>query len=285
MANIHNQVIDKTYLSADAAEKRIIIHRDLLAHCLRWSHVAKFLHAKNTYKTAHILDVGCGREQPLARLLYSNKLIPSGGSYTGIDYNKLELSEMLVPASKRFPITLIDKVAFPDVELPRAKYDVIVCFEVLEHVEPAHSLKMLQGMRARLAENGVAFISTPCYDQHVGAAGNHVNEMSYKALGAMIEHAGLAVDAVYGTFASQRDYKAKLQADGYGDLFEKLSAYYDSNYLATIFAPLYPAESRNALWKLSIAGVDYKKQFPALNSMAHADHSSSAEWPEFAKAQ
>lgn len=280
MANIRNQSIDKTHISADTAEERIILHRDVIAHSLRWSHIAKFLHGNQRYKDAHILDIGCGREVPLAKMLYSNRLIPSNGSYTGVDYNKISLPAMLEPATNRFKITLIGNAAFPDVALPRDYYGTIVCFEVLEHVEPAHSFRMLKGIRGLLADEGRAFISTPCYDDHVGAAANHVNEMSYLALGAMIEAAGLSVVNVWGTFASQKDYKHALSPEE-RRLFEKLSEYYDSNYLSTIFAPLFPDKARNCLWELRYADIGDVRSFEPLSAFTSDCHSSSARWADF----
>ncbi len=246
MANKTGKSIDKTHLSIDQAEQRGFIHRDYIAHCLRWSHVCKFLLQGNKYKTVNILDVGCGRDQPLARLMYTSKLNPTTGSYTGVDYNKLELHSMFKSTGK-FPIKLFDQVAFPDVKLDKEFYDVIVSFEVIEHVEPKHTFDILSGIKKLLSKDGDVFISTPCYDEKVGAAGNHVNEMSYEALGSMIEKIGFGIHKSYGTFASQKDYKDNLKKDGYMDLFNKLNEYYDSNYIATLFAPLYPANSRNCL--------------------------------------
>ena len=76
MANERGKSIDKTYLSIDTAEDRGFIHRDYVSHCLRWTHVIKRLYERKTWQTARILDVGCGRELPMAKLLYSSKLIP-----------------------------------------------------------------------------------------------------------------------------------------------------------------------------------------------------------------
>ncbi len=90
MANIRGKAMDNTHLSIDQAEKRGFIHRDYIAHCLRWSHVVKFMGEKSRYKTADLLDIGCGKDLPLLRLLYSSKMIPDTGSYTGVDINKLE---------------------------------------------------------------------------------------------------------------------------------------------------------------------------------------------------
>ncbi len=83
MSNALGKSIDKTYLSIDNAEDRGFIHRDYIAHCLRWTHVCKYLYTRHNYKTARVLDIGCGRELPMAKMLYSSKLIPA--AYYGVD--------------------------------------------------------------------------------------------------------------------------------------------------------------------------------------------------------
>lgn len=292
MANSRGKKIDNTHLSINTAEERRLLHRDYIAHCLRWSHVARHLHHGQLYKRAHILDVGCGREVPLARLLYSNRLIPVTGSYTGVDYNKLEMPEMLAKA--KFPIKLQGQCQFPrqfekvgDKHKHFIGYDVITCFEVAEHIEPADTLLLLEGITGHLNKDGIAFLSTPCYDPQTGAADNHVNEMSYWAFGAMIRHAGLHINDVFGTFASIKDYKEELSRNNspYGDLaeaFNRLRQYYDTNYLATIFAPLFPEQSRNCLWEVSLVKTDTDViHHPPLQNHAGPEHSSSAEWPAF----
>jgi hypothetical protein len=173
-----------------------------------------------------------------------------GLNYIGIDYNKLEMPKAF--ENTKFKPTLIGNVAFPDCELPIDKFDVITSFEVLEHVEPLHAYKMLEGIKARLADDGVAFISTPVYDPQVGAADNHVNEMTYEVMQLMLHKVGFEVDDHFGTFASIKDYKQIVEKEDIDGVFNRLRDYYDSNYLATIFAPLYPSHSRNVLWRVKL---------------------------------
>ena len=56
-----NRVMDKTFLSANSADERVIRHRDLLAHALRWAHVARQLSRNQLYQRAIVLDVGINR--------------------------------------------------------------------------------------------------------------------------------------------------------------------------------------------------------------------------------
>jgi hypothetical protein len=128
---------------------------------------------------------------------------------------------------------------------------LITCFEVLEHIEPEHCRRMLQKIHSMLSlTNGTAMLSTPCYDRYTGAADNHVSEITYKAFGALLEDLDFKIEEHYGTFASQKDYAYKLRGEAL-ELYTKLSDYYESNYLATILAPLYPQYSRNCLWHVT----------------------------------
>lgn len=299
MANARGKAVDNTHLSIDMAHSRGFIHRDYLAHCLRWTHVAKFLREKNRYKEAVVLDVGCGRDLPLARMLHTDRITPK--LYVGVDYNK---QDKLNTYSHNFgdkPFHFFGGIEFPEgisvkgegmhilsgTKVKALTYfrlpTIITCFEVLEHVEPAHARKMVEKM-AELAKASEEagnechiFISTPNWDPKVGAADNHVNEMLHQAVGYLLETSGLEILDVWGTFASQKDYDladhanaCQLGDDGYGactyagKLWDELSKYYDSNYLSTIFAPLFPAQARNCLWHCRIfeppknAGPDWR---------------------------
>ncbi len=92
MANARGKEIDNTHLSIDQAEARGFIHRDYIAHCLRWTKIAKDLNLGGKYKEADIIDVGCGKDMPLARMLMTNRMAPR--NYVGIEYNKMEIPEM-----------------------------------------------------------------------------------------------------------------------------------------------------------------------------------------------
>lgn len=278
MSNARGKHVDNTHLSIDTAEARGFLHRDYIAHCLRWSHVIRHLMRGQLYKEADILDIGCGREVPLAKTMYSSRMVPVTGSYTGIDVNRLEIPDML--KGKKFPIELIGGTDVCDYDAGASTFRVITCFEVLEHVEPEHSLRILKKIRSLLEPEGIAFLSTPVYDQGTGAAANHVNEMSYDALEWLILQAGMKPIKVFGTFASQKDYKHLLNAEQLS-LFERLSEYYDSNYLATVFAPLFPAHSRNCLWQVKQAEQHLFNHSP--EGLDDPKHSSSSQWVDFVR--
>jgi len=262
------ELINKTRLSPDQAKKRGFLHRDYLAHCLRYTHIVRWLTrlAKGD-DVLRVLDVGCGNEAPLAKLIYTSKL-GRNVRYLGLDAGGID-PDITFNAWRP---QLKAKVLFPEVlEDSEALFDVIVMLEVLEHVEHPRQNMMIRAAAAKLADsaNSLMFISTPCYDPHVGAAGNHVNELTYQALGFMLEDAGLAVEGVYGTFASQRDYREQAVIDGYAPLMEKLSEYYDSTVVAVFFAPLYPQLARNCIWRLKLSDKTYRRRFTTPGELPH----------------
>lgn len=314
MANARGKKIDGTYLSIETAAERGFAHSDYIAHCLRWSHVVKFIRDQKRYETARILDIGCGKELPMAKTLYSSRLIVD--RYIGLDYNSGTTLDVSPFHTGKFPAVSFGSVDFASDQVWYDKADdgtncvnvvgdgqgatlkqdyfkapnIYVSFEVLEHVEPAHCRAILNKVKLGLQlakENGssfepVFFVSTPCWDV-VHCADNHVSEMKHEALGWLIEDVGLEIRGRYGTFASQKDYKHKLFADypGAKQIYEKLHSYYESNYLATIFAPLYPAEARNCLWEL-VLPTGKARQFEGAEPPVAEPWTSSERWHDLA---
>ncbi len=296
-----NRQFDKTYLSIDAAEERHLQHRDLICHSLRHSHTIKHLLKNHLYKESIILDVGCGKEMPQAKMLYVNKLTPA--LYVGVDMNRMEIPDML--KGKKIPIRLftetdICSLGVADVGLEvldaegrpngHRRPDLITCFEVFEHVVPSYGRKMLEHARDLMEPSrGTILISTPCWNG--SAAENHISEHLYLAFGAVLEDVGFSIDAHYGTFASIRDYEDTLRKDSETDdpsvvtiheAFARLREYYDSNMLAIIFAPLYPQYSRNCLWRLSHSQpAGYERKFPLLKD-APTPWSQHPDWRDLA---
>lgn len=275
MANARGKTVDTSYLNLMRTSVYGHIHRDYLAHCLRYTHMVKFLQQKKRHKTHHLLDVGCGRKTPLPRMLFSMMMTHTTGSYTGVDYGGVIWPET-IPKKAKFRMKLFERADFVDVKLPRKKFDVITSFEVLEHVETAHAFAMMQRMRQVIKKNGHVFLSTPCYDAKMCAAKAHVNEMTYLAFDALIIAAGFRVEQVWGTFASQRDYKPSMyKYDGLESIFNQLKDYYSSEIVACMFAPLFPQESRNCIWRLR---PSESKQVPWWNDLCKSEHGSSKEW-------
>lgn len=280
--NAYGKTVDTTYLSLESARERGFIHRDYIAHVLRWSHVAKWLMESKRYDKVRILDVGCGKELPLPMMLYSMKMSPV--KYYGVDAGKVrdDVYESLTKTGK-FQADIFEETDICNVtlkDLDDTKPDVVTCFEVLEHVEPAHMVRMLKKIRELMNPNGTFFLSTPCWNR-VDCAGNHVNEMLFETLGSVLESVGFSILGVWGTFASIRDYEGILQASHpeWHRLFNRLREYYDTNFLSCIFAPIFPANSRNCLWQVC-PKIPASRTTPSLSEI-QPPWSSSTRWEDF----
>lgn len=248
MPNEYGRTLDKTHLSLDKAEERGFIHRDYIAHCLRWSHIVKFMQEKSRYKTASILDVGCGREAPLIKALYTARMMPH--YYLGVDAGHILPNINFKKESNLFflPETNILDVSPVNDKGESTKIDVIVMLEALEHMEKDMGIRVLKHLKEFMSNTSVLFLSTPCFNG--SKAANHVYEWEYMELEVELESCGFKIVNNWGTFASIKDYAGELANAGVSNnLFMRLREYYDVNYLATIFAPLFPHLSRNVLWK------------------------------------
>lgn len=249
MAGNPDRHTDHTHLDVEKGVERGLIHRDLLAHSLRWSHVIDFIlkHTKPGDPPLRILDIGCGRQVPLAKAIYSNRL-GSRVEYTGVDDRK-DLDTSFLSAKATWAPTFHAGQGIVQFQTDQ-KYDVIVCFEMLEHVRPHYARLTLRKIRSLLADGGTAFVSTPVWDvKHT--ADNHINEMRFETLGHLIESEDFQIERVTGTFASQSDYKQGLTPEVRA-IFEKLNSYYNADIVSIMMAPLIdPKDARNALWELT----------------------------------
>ena len=287
--------IDKTYLSLDKATARGLVHRDYIAHCLRWTHMLKVC-GKQSRKVT-VVDVGCGKEAPLAKTLYTAKYSPQ--LFINVDAGQIKPLESMKKRDEYtwWPSTEFTKeVAEDAMEMIEDNTSdgpiFITSFEVLEHMHPKKCAKTVAAIAEMVHHFNdwtdrpcEAYISTPCYNGK--AANNHINEITYEAMGSLFERHGLSILDHWGTFASQKDYKHMLMPAEKG-IYDRLSKYYDSNLVSILFAPLYPHLARNAIWRLGTADIDpgnyeaphpdsYVAQFPQLAQCAEP-WTSSDDW-------
>lgn len=233
--------------------ERHIFHRDQFAHYLRWSYVLKEIKKSET-----IIDFGCGKGN-LFEVIYRNPPLILK-KYIGIDIRKktIEIAKEKFKVSN-IPEFYADDLIFPTIDYKQFQGDKVCSFEVAEHVGKQNIETFLSNMRDCGNENATYYISTPNFDEHVGAAGNHtydsgdgrgvaVQEFAHSELQSHIEKY-FTIERKFGTFASIKDYKHLLN-DWQVKMFEALKEYYDSNLLSVIMAPFFPEQSRNTLWVL-----------------------------------
>lgn len=237
---------NKTQLTPQQEFERHIYHRDQFAHYLRWSHVMK--EAKIGKR---ILDYGCGSAEAL-ELFYRNRYRPE--YYLGVDVRESQVEK------NREKFEKLDFAEFKAMDLcapmkePLGEFDIIMCFEVIEHIGHANADQFLENMAMNCGPETTIYLSTPNYDPIVGPAKNHIidgeiGEWDHHELQSKLEEY-FVVEKKYGTFASIKDYKDEL-IGWKKEMFDHLSEYYDTNLLAVLMAPVIdPSKARNCLWVL-----------------------------------
>lgn len=247
-----DDVFDKTSLKA--GNRGYEVHRDYAAHFFRWSWATSWIN-----NTMSVLDVGCGQDQPLARLtVYASKL-------PGVLY-QVDLNKIPDPQRRKW-LKLYDETDFTDVEVQRqlwidhdGPFDLVVSFEVVEHMVVEKGRELLVGMHRLVKDDGRVIVSTPVFNGR--AAKNHIHEYTVPELQELMESVGFEVVKRYGTFANYHDAKRGVtewaQARGqdpqpFLDLYEELLEFHSHDALACFLAPIIPDHARNNVWVLKKA--------------------------------
>lgn len=241
-----------TDLDPETTFERHVFHRDQFAHYLRWTHILKV--AKIGDK---VVDFGCGKGN-LLEVLYRNRFKCS--KYTGIDIRQQTINLAKEKfANVEWSEFLVDDLILNSIDYSTLQADKVCSFEVIEHVGKQNADKFLQNFLSCGNENALYYLSTPNFDEKVGAAGNHtydsgdgrgvdIQEFEHEELKELLLKYFDIVE-YFGTFASSKDYKPYMN-EWQTKMFESLKDYYDSNLISNIMAPMFPAQSRNTLWVL-----------------------------------
>lgn len=237
---------NKTQLNPDATLERHIFHRDQFAHVLRWFYVAKLMRSIRGKLT--VLDFGCGNAN-LLKLLYHNRCAPS--EYLGLDIRKQTIDKLKEEWKEKSFITFMHIDLCHEHLFALKMYDIIVCFEVVEHIGKQNIDVFLKNIIKYCHNDSIILLSTPNYNDDAGAANNHIidgeiGEWKHDDLQAILEKYFI-IDKKIGTFASMKDYKNLMLCHQH-IMFDELSQYYDSNMMSIIFAPMFPKQARNCLW-------------------------------------
>ena len=229
------------------------IHRDYLAHVMRWGWIIRQIRRRaGLNKELQIIEVGCGRETSLFKALASGTSPALPKRMTLVDINKLKESKV---KWTDFRSNFDFVTRWPELQAEGLVYDMAVNTEVIEHITTPLGLAMLNGVYQLLAPGGDFFISTPVYNGH--RAVNHIREYTVPELQEMLELSGFEVVKRYGTFASWNDIKRGVRSDEslnedqkqwFLEKYNEVADFYGHDVMACYAAPLYPDFSRNNVW-------------------------------------
>ena len=229
---------DKTQLKA-AGHGRTV-NRDYAAHFFRWGWAARQIKQGES-----ILDVGCGQDQPLLYVLASRiQTVPD--VYVGVDLNRIEKKSACKWADIHDEFDFVNRGKWlVDSEKGYTPFDKAVCFEVIEHMEKADGVQLLENLHYCLRTGGTLYLSTPVFDGY--RAANHIHEYTIPELAEMLGTAGFIVTRRIGTFASKPEIRPVLD-EHERNVYQRLEEWFGGDVLSTIFASLHPDQSRNNLW-------------------------------------
>ncbi len=230
-----NREFDRTSLHASV--HGYVVHRDYAAHFFRWGWVSR----RCIDPSKKVLDIGCGPDAALVKVLSHKMANGLPKSYLGVDLNRLKESN---GSWYSFIGNFNFSRRWRELRL-HGPFDVITCLEVVEHMRMPAMRQLLRGALELLAPGGRMLLSTPVFDGHMAV--NHINEMDVATLQKELDKAGWNVLKRYGTFMSDGDRK-KAASPEENALVERLKEYYSTDVLACFLAPLYPDHSRNNLW-------------------------------------
>src|SRR5262245_6159956 len=226
---------DKTQLHEGQHGQQV--HRDYAAHFFRWGWTAR-----HVPQGSAILDVGCGQDQPLAKVLAGR---PGGDRerYVGVDLNKI---------NKRFNaswITIHDEFDFteryPELIETHGYFDTVTCFEVIEHMGIEDGDRLLKAIWAVLARGGELLLSTPAFSG--SKAANHVHEYLIPELQEKLESHDFKITKRWGTFG-QLPKLRKVMTPAELEVHDTMAQYYGNDVLSVMFALNHPDEASNNLW-------------------------------------
>lgn len=245
------------------------LHRDLLAHQIRWGFVGRQIKAGE-----RILDLGCGSKMPLGNTLNFGlgNFLPE--LYVGVDYGTFNKKSLGVRKPRlwegnhreHFDATSADSVQ--SVVDENGLFTLVTSFEVVEHIFPAETVSdYFTNAFNALVPGGRMLVSTPIVEVNSRGkkvrARNHVHEFTAAELETVAVDAGFTLEKRYGTFANFHDIKRALKAK-HGDAVAEVIAdhyfaareFYGDDTLACFLAPVFPLDARNQFLVLRKPGAE-----------------------------
>ena len=228
-------------------------NRDELAHMSRYLFVCEQLihFSKEMGRPLKVLDIGCG-DAYVARTLQGSFVVKKAEvlqEYVGFDIDNKSLERTAETFPKAIPHRLVcgditngDLSQFGD-----KQFDVVVCMETIEHIQPAFVPKLL-GEINRVGR--LQFISTPNWSGGSGQLPeDHIKEWTYDELRSEILAAGLLVQLEIGVFCNLQHVKRLAKTDTtVAMLYKYLEPLMPADLLSLVMARFIKHESQNVFY-------------------------------------
>ena len=231
-------------------------------------HIGRYLKAchtaialsKQLNRPIKILDLGCGEAYSM-RTLYKSFVVKKFDvvkRYIGIDIDKPMLSKTRDKYSKVLEtvhgkLIAQDLTVNPHIKVKDGTIDLIIWFEMVEHIQPEFVRPILDEVFRILSPEGVLLLSTPNSNgSNQKLPKDHVYEWSYEDLSQEIQKAGFTILSSHGTSINP----SKIPKDIWEKRMKTVEAVYgtfgeNTAFSCVALAPLFPVKySKNMLFEL-----------------------------------
>lgn len=181
----------------------------------------EYIQSQLDIKNLKILDIGCGGG------ILSEELTRNGAQVTGLDASKKTIKIAKSHAKeKNYNIKYLDTSIEDHIKESKAKYDAIICFELIEHVPD--QIKLIQDISTICKKGGKLFMSTinrnlmsfvfakmmAEYVLRIVPEGTHQYNKFIKPseLANMLEQANFNIDDIQGVKLNPVDFSFSLSS-------------------------------------------------------------------------
>jgi SAM-dependent methyltransferase len=251
-----------TRMDIDHAEKELDYRKDEIMHIARYTKGAQSMVdlAKHFGRPIRVLDIGCGQMNTV-RLFYKSYVEKKSDiieKYVGVDID-FKMVEKSREQFKRTYATcnaeflIQDLTVTPHIDFEDGYFDLIICTEFLEHINPDLSQPIIEEAFRLLGKDGVALFSTPNSNgSNKILPKDHFYEYSYEELIEKFKNAGFVISNTVGLSINlsklPKEYVQKLSGvfDRFNGAFGRNSAF-TSVAIAPLIEPKY---CKNVLYVL-----------------------------------
>ena len=210
--NVNNSKNTRLPIAEELSTGRF--EKDCLCHISRYLYVVDCIVdiSKQLTRPVSIIDIGCG--DAFIALSLNRTVMVKGDTlvsrYCGIDIEIQLIDKVKLPRAFPSEIVITDVTTGGLDQFPDKSFDIGICLEMIEHIQPQYVLPLLKEMR-RISST--AFISTPNRVDSRPLPVDHIKEWRYEELNGLIAEAGFTIEQEIGIKADLNIVKKIAKKD------------------------------------------------------------------------
>lgn len=265
--NLKNNVngSKNTRMDVDAAISQMDVRKDELMHLGRYQKAVQTAMnlAKALGRPIRILDLGCGEIYTM-RTLYKSFQVKKSDvvqRYIGVDIDDVMLDRVGKQYSSLLEqingkLVVKDITIDPKIKVKDGYFDLIIWFEMIEHVKPEFVSPMFEELHRVLNPEGVLLVSTPnSRGSNAELPKDHVFEWDYDDLVEVMEK-GFELVCARGVCINISKIPAEWKAKKASVIKQVYEAFGENTaFSSTVLGPVFPPQyCKNVIYTLRKRG-------------------------------